>query len=183
MDKTFVEMITFQVKPERIAEFEEYVKVLKAEQAAQWEAKLPAAQMNEETGRLEPSVTTFTRELTLGSVPCFFLGMNGMCDLQTIFFLFAEIEKKNFPPKTADSSALLPQFIKDQFLYAQITFSTSPKEMIQNLLSGPCLLLMDGYEQALIIDTGNVALSFVVPFICFVVVLIYGLRSLRFNKS
>ena len=37
--------------------------------------------------------------------------------------------------------------------------------------------------QALIIDTGNVALSFVVPFICFVVVLIYGLRSLRFNKS
>lgn len=37
--------------------------------------------------------------------------------------------------------------------------------------------------QALIIDAGHVALSFIVPFICFVVVLIYALRSLLFNKS
>ena len=33
MGAPFVEMITFQVKPERIAEFEEYVKSLKEEQA------------------------------------------------------------------------------------------------------------------------------------------------------
>ena len=37
--------------------------------------------------------------------------------------------------------------------------------------------------QALIIDAGHVALSFIVPFICFVVVLIYALRNLQFNKS
>ena len=37
--------------------------------------------------------------------------------------------------------------------------------------------------QALIIDLGHVALSFIVPFICFVVVLIYALRNLQFNKS
>ena len=37
--------------------------------------------------------------------------------------------------------------------------------------------------QALIIDAGHVALSFIVPLICFVVVLIYGMRNLRFNKS
>ena len=37
--------------------------------------------------------------------------------------------------------------------------------------------------QALIIDAGHVAFSFIVPFVCFVVVLIYGLRNLRFNKS
>lgn len=35
MEGPFVEMITFQVKPDKIAEFEEYVKSLKAEQAAQ----------------------------------------------------------------------------------------------------------------------------------------------------
>ena len=99
------------------------------------------------------SFDIITREISLGSTPCFFLGMNGMCDLQTILFLFAEIEAKTFPPHTKDAPSTLPQFIKDQFLYAQITFSTSPKEMIQNLLSGPCLLLIDGYDQALIIDT------------------------------
>lgn len=37
--------------------------------------------------------------------------------------------------------------------------------------------------QALIIDAGHVSLSFIVPFICFVVVLIYALRNLMFNKS
>ena len=99
------------------------------------------------------SFDIITREISLGSTPCFFIGMNGMCDLQTILFLFAEIEAKTFPTQTDDNPCILPQFIKDQFLYAQITFSTSPKEMIQNLLSGPCLLLIDGYEQALIIDT------------------------------
>ena len=102
---------------------------------------------------INKSFDIITRELSLGSVPCYFIGMNGMCDLQTILFLFAEIEAKTFPIQTDGTPAMLPQFIKDQFLYAQIAFSTSPKEMIQNLLSGPCLLLIDGYEQALIIDT------------------------------
>ena len=102
---------------------------------------------------INKSFDIITRELSLGSVPCYFIGMNGMCDLQTILFLFAEIEAKTFPIQADGTPAMLPQFIKDQFLYAQITFSTSPKEMIQNLLSGPCLLLIDGYEQALIIDT------------------------------
>lgn len=37
--------------------------------------------------------------------------------------------------------------------------------------------------QALIIDAGHVFLSFIVPFICFVVVLIYALRNLLYNKS
>ena len=35
MSDPFVEMITFQVKPEKISEFEDYVKTLKAGQAAQ----------------------------------------------------------------------------------------------------------------------------------------------------
>ena len=102
---------------------------------------------------INKSFDIITREISLGSTPCFFIGMNGMCDLQTMLFLFAEIEAKTFPEQTIGNPSLLPQYIKDQFLYAQITFSTSPEEMIQNLLSGPCLLLIDGYEQALIIDT------------------------------
>ena len=102
---------------------------------------------------INKSFDIITRELSLGSTPCYFMGMNGMCDLQTIFFLFAEIEKKAFPAHSNDNPSDLPQIIKDQFLYAQITFSSSPDEMIQNLLSGPCLLLIDGYQQALIIDT------------------------------
>ena len=102
---------------------------------------------------LNKSFDIITRELSLGSTPCFFIGLNGMCDLQVIQWLFADIETIDFQKKADQNSTKLPQFIKDCFFYAQITFTASPKEMLQNLLSGPCILLIDGYTQGLIIDT------------------------------
>ena len=102
---------------------------------------------------LNKSFDIITREISLGSTPCFFIGLNGMCDLKIIQWLFADIEAPDFQVKADQNSSALPQFVKDQFYYAQITFSSSPQDMIDNLLSGPCLLMIDGYEQGLIIDT------------------------------
>ncbi len=105
--------------------------------------------------KLLPIGTSFdiiTRDITLGATSCYFLAINGMCDLQTIQWLFADIEAENFQTGAGKTDSL-PQYVKDQFFYAQITFSNSPKEMLENLLSGPCILLLDGYEQGLIIDT------------------------------
>ena len=98
------------------------------------------------------SFDIITRDITLGSTPCYFLAINGMCDLQTIQWLFADIEATDFQAGAKDAASL-PQYVKDQFFYAQITFSNSPKDMLENLLSGPCVLILDGYEQGLIIDT------------------------------
>lgn len=102
---------------------------------------------------MNKSFDFITRKITLGSTACFFIGLNGMCDLSIIQWLFADIEAPDFQAKADKNSSILPQFVKDQFFYAQITFSSSPQEMIDNLLSGPCLLFIDGYEQGLIIDT------------------------------
>lgn len=107
----------------------------------------------ENTLPINKSFDIITREITLGSTSCFFIGLNGMCDLQIIQWLFADIETPDFQEKSLQNSSSLPQFVKDQFFYAQITFSSSPREMIDNLLSGPCLLIIDGYQQGLIIDT------------------------------
>lgn len=102
---------------------------------------------------LNKSFDIITRKISLGSTSCFFIGLNGMCDLKIIQWLFADIEADSFQTKAVQNASSLPQFVKDQFFYAQITFSNSPKDMISNLLSGPCLLLIDGYAQGLIIDT------------------------------
>ena len=102
---------------------------------------------------INKSFDIITREITLGSTSCFFIGLNGMCDLKIIQWLFADIESKDFQTKATENSSSLPQFVKDQFFYAQITFTDSFQEMIENLLSGPCLLFIDGYSQGLIIDT------------------------------
>ena len=37
------------------------------------------------------SFDIITRDITLGSTPCYFLAINGMCDLQIIQWLFAEV--------------------------------------------------------------------------------------------
>lgn len=102
---------------------------------------------------INKSFDIITREISLGSTSCYFLGLNGMCNLEIIQWLFADIEAPDFQKKADQNSSSLPQFVKDQFFYAQITFSSSPEDMIDNLLSGPCLLLIDGYCQGLIIDT------------------------------
>lgn len=107
----------------------------------------------ENTLPINKSFDIITRKINLGSTPCFFIGLNGMCDLKIIQWLFADIESVDFQTKAVQNSPVLPQFVKDRFYYAQITFTESPQEMMDNLLSGPCLLLLDGYTQGLIIDT------------------------------
>ena len=102
---------------------------------------------------IKKSFDFITRDITLGSTSCFFIGLNGMCDLTVIQWLFSDIETPDFQAKAKRNCSVLPQFVKDQFFYAQISFSSSPRDMIDNLLSGPCLLLIDGYQQGLIIDT------------------------------
>ena len=83
---------------------------------------------------INKSFDIITREITLGSTSCFFIGLNGMCDLKIIQWLFADIESKDFQTKATENSSSLPQFVKDQFFYAQITFTDSFQEMIENLL-------------------------------------------------
>ena len=102
---------------------------------------------------LSDSFDFITRDLILGDTPCFFIGLNGMCDLDIILRTFAAIKLPNFKEASIPSDHSLPELIKSQFLYSQISFSSSFDEMIHLLLSGPCILLLEGYAQGLIIDT------------------------------
>lgn len=94
-----------------------------------------------------------TREITLGNTSCYFISINGMCDLEIMQRLFSDIKQEDFHENAIKNALKLPTFVKDAFYYAQISFSSSIEDMIQQVLSGPSLLLIDGYGQALIIDT------------------------------
>lgn len=102
---------------------------------------------------LDSSFDFITREITLGNTSCYFISINGMCDLEIMQRLFSDIENVDFQETSKKKKDSLPQFVKDQFFYAQISFVTSFEEMIHGILSGPSLLLIDGYTQALLIDT------------------------------
>ena len=102
---------------------------------------------------LDSSFDFITRSITLGSSHCYFISINGMCDLDIMQRLFSDIEAESFQVLSQKHKNRLPDFVKDQFFYAQISFLTSVEEMIHGILSGPSLLLIDGYTQGLLIDT------------------------------
>ncbi|MGN1314880.1 MAG: spore germination protein [Lachnospiraceae bacterium] len=102
---------------------------------------------------LDDSFDFVSREINLGNTPCFFLAINGLCDFDVVLKIFSEIQLSDFKEAGKSPAQTLPQQVKDQFLYTQVSFSSSPEELIYSLLSGPAILLIDGYAQALIIDT------------------------------
>lgn len=101
---------------------------------------------------LEKSYDFVTKEMVLGGTSCFFLSVNGLSDLDTILKIFSEVGDINFKEKVPAKSAKLPDLIKDHFLYAQISYSDSFQEILLQVLSGPSVLFLDGYSQAMIID-------------------------------
>ncbi|MBQ9990838.1 MAG: spore germination protein [Lachnospiraceae bacterium] len=113
-------------------------------------------QNKEAFNRLLPLSDSFdfiTRDLALGDTPCFFMGLNGLCDLDVILRIFSEIKASDFSALAGSPCRNLPEIIQDQFLYAQVSFSSSIDKLANALLSGPCVLLLEGYGQGLIIDT------------------------------
>lgn len=126
---------------------------------------------------LEQSFDFITRDISLGNIACYYISINGMCDLDVQQRLFSHLQSQDFQnhllepypeaspsppaasvredsfPSHAFHNKKLPDYIKDQFTYAQITFTDSVEEILHGILSGPSILLMDGYDQALIIDT------------------------------
>ncbi len=101
---------------------------------------------------LNDSYDFVTRELMLGDTPCFFLALNGLCDLDVILKIFSEIQLSDFQEAGKTPIKALPEQIKSQFLYTQIEFSFSGEELVNSVLCGLCVLLIEGYGQGLIID-------------------------------
>ena len=102
---------------------------------------------------LNASFDFITRDLMLGNTPCFFLALNGLSDLDVVLKIFSEIKLSDFHEAGKVPNKSLPEQIKSQFLYTQIEFSFSGERLINALLSGVCVLLIEGYGQGLIIDT------------------------------
>ncbi len=102
---------------------------------------------------LNSSFDFITRDMMLGNTPCYFIALNGLCDLNVILRIFSEIRLPDFQEAAKPPKDKLPQIIQNQFLYTQISTASSGNKLISSLLGGPCILLLDGYGEGLIIDT------------------------------
>lgn len=103
--------------------------------------------------RLLPIKTSFdliTRDLYLGDTPAYWIGVNGFCRTEVLQQIFSDLQNPLF---TIDSSIEdLARFTSAKIGFAQVESCNDWDKLLRNLLSGPSLLFVDGFDYALIID-------------------------------
>lgn len=96
------------------------------------------------------SFDLMTRELLLGETKAYFLGINGFCKTEILQRIFSDLQN---PLYMADSRVEnIEQYIRAKIGYAQVTLSDSWETILQNVLSGPSALFIDGFARAVLID-------------------------------
>ena len=92
---------------------------------------------------LGKSFDLITRDLRLGETPAF-------CNTEILQQIFSDLQDPHYTldPEIRD----LPLYVQSRLGYAQVSLTSSVDDILQNLLSGPSILLVDGFDQAVIID-------------------------------
>ncbi|MCM1189176.1 MAG: spore germination protein [bacterium] len=96
------------------------------------------------------SFDLMTRDLLLGDTRAYFLGINGFCKTEVLQQIFSDLQN---PLYTADSRIEdIERYVRAKIGYAQVSFSDSWDDILRNVLSGPAVLLIDGFDRAVLID-------------------------------
>lgn len=91
-----------------------------------------------------------TRDLILGDTPCYWLGINGLCKTELLQQIFSDLQN---PLYTRDGQIQdIVRYMNAKMGYAQVSLADSFAVILQNVLSGPSVLFIEGFAQAIIID-------------------------------
>lgn len=102
---------------------------------------------------LLPIGTSFdfiTRDLVLGGKEAYWVGINGMCNVELLHQALSNLQDPYFMNRYSISD--IADFMHRKMGHAQIMLTDDFTVIQKNLLSGPTLLMIDGFEQALVID-------------------------------
>lgn len=96
------------------------------------------------------SFDLMTRRLYLGKTGAYFLGINGFCKTEILQQIFSDLQN----PMYVENGSVedIVQYMNGKIGYAQTSLSDTWDDIIRNLLSGPSVLMIDGFAQAILID-------------------------------
>lgn len=96
------------------------------------------------------SFDLMTRELLFGETKAYFLGINGFCKTEILQRIFSDLQNPLYMAGSRVEN--IEQYIRAKIGYAQVTLSDSWETILQNVLSGPSALFIDGFARAVLID-------------------------------
>ena len=99
---------------------------------------------------LSNSFDIITRNLHLGNTPAFFVGINGFCRTDILQQILSNLQDPYYMQNlTVDDIAM---YVSSKIGFAQVSLESSWETILTNLLSGPAVLIIDGFASAIIID-------------------------------
>ena len=96
------------------------------------------------------SFDLITRDLLFLDTPAFFLAINGFCKTDILQQIFSDLQDPFFT--TDGTIENLVHYMQSKIGYAQVEAVSDPEKILKQVLSGTSLLLIDGFDQALLID-------------------------------
>ncbi len=96
------------------------------------------------------SFDLMTRDLYLGKTKAYFMGVNGFCKTEILQRIFSDLQD---PSYMADGHVDdISHYVSAKIGYAQTSLTDSWENIFRNVLSGPSVLFIDGFAQAVLID-------------------------------
>ena len=96
------------------------------------------------------SFDIITRELSLGDTPAYLLGINGMCKTDVLQRIFSDLQNPLYMRDNVVEQ--LQRYMSARIGYAQVQLESDWDNLLRQLLSGPVVLLVDGFDRALVLD-------------------------------
>ena len=99
---------------------------------------------------LEESFDLMHRTLTLGKTRAFFLGVNGFCKTEILQQILSDLQDPLYVQEEEITD--ITAYVNAKIGYVQTSLADSWDTILQNVLSGPAALFVDGFAQAILID-------------------------------
>lgn len=94
-----------------------------------------------------------TRDLFLGETPAYWVGINGFCDTDLLQDIFADLQSPlDTNNQSGESITDIQHYMNSRIGYAQTSLTSSWDEIVHNILSGPSVLFIDGFDMAILLD-------------------------------
>lgn len=96
------------------------------------------------------SFDIITRELYLGETKGFWIGINGFCRTEILQHIFSDLQNPLYMNDNRIED--IEKYMNAKIGYAQASLTDSWEEIVRNVLSGPSVLLVDGFDRAVLLD-------------------------------
>lgn len=96
------------------------------------------------------SFDLMTRDLYLGETKAYFMGVNGFCKTEILQQIFSDLQNPMYMGNGRVDD--IAHYVNAKIGYAQTSLTDSWENIFRSVLSGPSVLFIDGFAQAILID-------------------------------